>query len=139
MQQVIAKHTSQVTATIGAATAGRTFTFDDDPMLSKNNIIVYGIQAFTAAWTAATEGGATVIADADKVNIAVTLVDNNNYAFVDEQPVSDLIRGDNGGFIFPIVPRVLNLTSCYIRVLAAGSLSANEVVAFTLYYDFLKK
>jgi len=139
MESLIIKNSQLVTATFtGTPTVGRNYKFDDIPNLSRNNIVLYGIEAFTAAQLAKTSLGQTVIADADKVNLIVTLKDTNNVEFVYQIPYSDLIRSANGGFVAMLEPKIINLTECYVQLVAAGTVAASQVALFNFYYDLIQ-
>ena len=50
MNNIIVKQSQLVTATFnGTPTVNRRYKFDDIPNLSRNNIILYGIEAYSAA------------------------------------------------------------------------------------------
>jgi len=138
MQNLIIKKSQQVTATFdGTPAAGKKYYFDDIPNLSRMNIVLYGIEAYTAAQLVATSSGKTVIADADKDQILVTLKNAQNEEFIYQAPLIDFIRSENGGFVVMLEPQIINLTDCYVQLVDATGVSSDEVVAFNFYYDFV--
>lgn len=136
MDTLIIKRSQLVTATLQGTTVRTRYNFDYIANISRNNIILYGICAYTAAQMAVTPNGETVIADADKDQITFTLVNTDNVEFINEMPLVECIRSDNGGIIMPIAPQRINLTDCYVQITENTGLAAGEVVAFNIFYDF---
>lgn len=137
MQNLLIKRSQQVTATFdGTPAVGKKYYFNDIPNLSRNNIVLYGIEAYTAAQLAATSSGSTVIADADKDQVLVTLKNTQNEEFIYQIPLVDLIRSENGGFVLMLEPQLINLTDCYVQLVDATGVASGEEVVFNFYYDF---
>jgi hypothetical protein len=113
------------------------YNFTEIPNLSANNLIIYGIECYTAAQLAKTPSGNTTIANADAINVIVTFRNTKKEEFVYQMPVYSLIRANNGGFVTMFKPQLVNLTDCYVQVVAAGTLATNQSVAFNLYYDVI--
>lgn len=113
------------------------YNFTEIPNLSANNLIIYGIECYTDAQLAKTPSGNTTIADADAINVIVTFRNTKKEEFVYQMPVYSLIRANNGGFVTMFKPQLVNLTDCYVQVVAAGTLATNQSVAFNLYYDVI--
>jgi len=138
MNNLIIKRSQIVEAQVtGTPATSRRYQFTDVPNLSRNNLILYGFEAFSAAELAVTPMGNTVIAAAASDQVVVTLKDINNEEFIYQMPMYSLIRGNNGGFIIMLKPRLLNLTDCYIQLTSASGVNTNEVVAFNFYYDLV--
>jgi len=78
-----------------------------------------------------------VIADADKDQVVVTLVDTNKDQFIYNFPITSLIRSDVGGFVTLFKPRLINLNDCYVQLTDATGVSQDEVVAFNFYYQLV--
>jgi hypothetical protein len=114
---------------------GNRYYFQDIPNLSRNNIIVYGIEAFTESQLAVAPSGATTVGSS--TGILVTLRDNQKQEFMYEVPYYTLIRANNAGLIVMMKPRIINLTDCYVSLTSTTGLTLNEVVAFNLYYDLI--
>lgn len=108
-----------------------------NPQLQRNNVILYGIEAFTSDQLIATPTGNTVIGSADADQVVLTLVDTNKDQFVYNFPITSLIRSDVGGFVCLLKPRLINLNDCYIQLTDATGIATNEVVAFNFYYDLV--
>jgi len=139
MNNLVIRNSQQVTATIeGTPSANRRYKFDDIPNLSRNNVILYGIEAFTDAQLANTADGSTVVAAADALGLTVTLKDVRNEEFVYQMPLYNLVRSNNGGFIVMLDPKIINLTDCYVQVNLAGGLADGQKVVFNFYYDLKK-
>ena len=111
MNNIIVKQSQLVTATFdGTPTVNRRYKFDDIPNLSRNNIILYGIEAYSAAQLVSTSDGSDVVAAADTLGVTVTLKDNQNNEFMYQMPYYNLIRSNNGGFVILLEPKIINLT-----------------------------
>jgi hypothetical protein len=119
----------------GSLAVGNRYYFQDIPNLSRNNIIVYGIEAFTESQLAVAPSGNTVVGSS--TGILVTLRDNQKQEFMYEVPYYTLIRANNAGLIVMMKPRIINLTDCYVSLTNTTGLSLNEVAAFNLYYDLI--
>lgn len=138
MNNLIVKHSQQVTATIkGTPATSVRYRFDDIPNLSRNNIVLYGISVYGAAQLAKTVGGKTVLADADLDKVVVTLKDNDNYEFMYQMPSNDLVRSKNAGIFMLVEPRIINLTDCYIQLTDTTGIAEDEVLLMNFFYDFV--
>jgi hypothetical protein len=121
----------------GTPATNKRYPFLTIPNLSRNNIILYGIEALTADQLAVTPNSNTVIAAANAVNVVVTLRDNNKDEFLYQYPIYNLIRTNVGGFFTLIKPRIINLTDCVCQLVAAGTIATNQVAAFNLIYSIV--
>ena len=138
MNNIIIKQSQLVTATLnGTPTVNRRYKFDDIPNLSRNNIILYGIEAYSAAQLTNTSDGSDVIAAADTLGVTVTLKDNQNNEFIYQMPYYNLIRSNNGGFVILLEPKIINLTDCYVQINNVLGLADGDKVVFNFYYDFV--
>jgi len=138
MNNIIIKNSQLVTATIeGTPTLNRRYKFNDIPNLSRNNIVLYGIEAYSASQLTKTSDGQDVIALADTLGITVTLKDNNQNEFVYQMPYYNLIRNENGGFVILLEPKIINLTDCYIQINSVAGLATGDQAVFNFYYDFV--
>ena len=121
----------------GSVATGRRYTFTEIPNISRNNLLLYGFEAYTADQLSTSASGNTVVASADANQILVTLKDTNNNEFVYQQPLYSLIRSNNDGLVTVIKPRIINLTDCYVEITETTGISAEEVVVFSFYYDIV--
>jgi|GEM_PF-858256 hypothetical protein len=121
----------------GTPATNKRYPFLTIPNLSRNNIILYGIEALTADQLAVTPNSNTVIASSNAVNVVVTLRDNNKDEFLYQYPIYNLIRANVGGFFTLIKPRIINLTDCVCQLVAAGTIATNQVAAFNLIYSIV--
>ena len=138
MNNIIIKQSQLVTATFeGTPTVNRRYKFDDIPNLSRNNIILYGIEAYSAAQLSNTSDGSDVVSAADSLGVTVTLKDNQNNEFVYQMPYYNLIRSNNGGFVILLEPKIINLTDCYVQINNVGTLANGDKAIFNFYYDFV--
>ena len=138
MNNIIVKQSQLVTATLnGTPTVNRRYKFDDIPNLSRNNIILYGIEAYSADQLVSTDDGSDVIASADSLGITVTLKDNQNNEFIYQMPYYNLIRSNNGVFVILLEPKIINLTDCYVQINNTLGLADGDKAVFNFYYDFV--
>jgi hypothetical protein len=136
MNNLVIKRSQIVEAKLqGSLAVGNRYYFQDIPNLSRNNVVVYGIEAFTDSELSVAPSGATTVGSS--TGIVVTLRDNQKKEFMYQVPYYTLIRANNAGLIVMMKPRIINLTDCYVSLTATTGLSLNEVAAFNLYYDLI--
>lgn len=138
MNNIIVKNSQLVTATIeGTPTINRRYKFNDIPNLSRNNIVLYGIEAYSADQLVSTQDGSDVLALADTLGVTVILKDNNNNEFIYQMPYYNLIRAENGGFVILLEPKIINLTDCYVQINNTLGITTGDTAVFNFYYDFV--
>jgi hypothetical protein len=138
MNNLIIKRSQLIEAQFtGTPAAGKKYQFTEIPNISRNNIIVYGFEAFTATQLAVTPNNNTVIASGVSDQLVVTLIDNDNKERVYQLPYYTAIRSLNGGFVLMVKPFILNLTRSYVQITSATGISANEVASINLYYSIV--
>jgi len=137
MNNLIIKRSQLVEAQFTTPAAGKKYQFTDVPNISRNNIIVYGFEAFSADQLSVTPNNNTVIAAADTDQICVTLIDNNNLERIYQLPYYTAIRSQNGGFVLMVQPFILNLTRSYVQLTDATGIGSNEVAVLNLYYSIV--
>jgi hypothetical protein len=136
MNNLVIKRSQQIQFVLsGSVATGRRFFATDIPNLSRNNVVVYGVEFFTASQQATTPTGLTCVSTS--TGIAVTLRDNKKQEFMYQVPMYTLIRSNNAGLIVLLKPRIINLTDCYVTVTNTTSLNAGEAVSANLYYDLV--
>lgn len=136
MNNLVIKRSQIVEAKLqGSLAVGNRYYFQDIPNLSRNNVVVYGIEAFTDTELSVAPSGSTTVGSS--TGIVVTLRDNQKKEFMYNVPYYTLIRANNAGLIVMMKPRILNLTDCFISLTSTTGLSLNEVAAFNLYYDLI--
>jgi hypothetical protein len=124
---------------IGTLAIGNEFKFSDNQEISNNNILLYALQAYSAAQLSKSPiSQNTVVAAAGVPSVAVTFVDDTNTEVVQNIPLYDIIRSNNGGFYTLVKPLKVNLTKCYIKLVNTTSVNANEVVLFNFIYTKIK-
>ena len=121
----------------GTPTTLRRYTARTVQNLSRNNIILYGIECYTEYQLAATPSGGAVIDTADANQVVLTLMDTNKDQFLYNAPIVSLIRENVGGFVTILKPRIINLSDCYIQLTDATNIATNESVVFNFYYDLI--
>lgn len=138
MNNLIIKRSQLIEAQFtGTPAAGKKYQFLEIPNISRNNIIVYGFEAFTAAQLAVTPNNNTVIASTTSDQMVVTLIDNDNKERIYQLPYYTAIRSLNGGFVLMVKPFILNLTRSYVQLTSTASINANEVASLNLYYSII--
>lgn len=138
MNNLIIKRSQLVEAqVVGTPAAGKKYQFTDVPNISRNNILIYGFEVFTAAQLSTTPNNNTVIPSATSDQLVVTLIDNNNKELIYQLPYYTAIRSLNGGFVLMVKPFILNLTRSYIQLTDATGISENQVACVNLYYSII--
>ena len=138
MNNLIIKRSQLVEAQItGTPALGKRYTFTEVPNLSRLNIILYGLEAFTAAQLTNTPTGNVVVAQAAQTDVVVSLRNEKKVEFMYQQPMYSLIRPNNGGFMIMLKPTLVNLTDCYVQLVDTANVNTNEVVAFNFYYSLV--
>ena len=138
MNNLIIKRSQLIEAQFtGTPATGKKYQFTEIPNISRNNIVIYGFEAFTATQLAVTPNNNTVIAAGVSDQLVVTLIDNDNKERVYQLPYYTAIRSLNGGFVLMVKPFILNLTRSYVQITSATGISANEVASFNLYYSIV--
>jgi hypothetical protein len=138
MNNLIIKRSQLIEAqVVGTPAAGKKYQFTDVPNISRNNILIYGFEAFTAAQLSTTPNNNTVIPAATSDQLVVTLIDNSNKELIYQLPYYTAIRSLNGGFVLMVKPFILNLTRSYIQLTDATGISENQVACVNLYYSII--
>jgi hypothetical protein len=138
MNNLIIKRSQLIEAQFtGTPATGKKYQFTEIPNISRNNIVIYGFEAFTATQLAVTPNNNTVIASGVSDQLVVTLIDNDNKERVYQLPYYTAIRSLNGGFVLMVKPFILNLTRSYVQITSATGITANEVASINLYYSIV--
>ena len=138
MNNLIIKRSQLIEAQFtGTPASGKKYQFTEIPNISRNNIIVYGFEAFTATQLAVTPNNNTVVASGVSDQLVVTLIDSDNKERIYQLPYYTAIRSLNGGFVLMVKPFILNLTRSYVQITSASGINANEVASFNLYYSII--
>lgn len=138
MNNLIIKRSQLVRAKVtGTPTVGNKYYYTDVPNLSRNNIILYGFEVFSATQLSKTPQNETVIAAAGIPNVVLTWRDNQKQEFIYQMAAYTAVRSNNGGFIMLMKPRIINLTDSYIQLTNTTSVNTNEVLAVNMYYDIV--
>ena len=138
MNNLIIKRSQLIEAQFtGTPATGKKYQFTEIPNISRNNIVVYGFEAFTATQLSVTPNNNTVVASGVSDQLVVTFIDNDNKERVYQLPYYTAIRSLNGGFVLMVKPFILNLTRSYVQITNATGISSNEVASFNLYYSIV--
>lgn len=138
MNNLIIKRSQLIEAQFtGTPAAGKKYQFTEIPNISRNNIIVYGFEAFTATQLATTPNNNTVVASSTSDQMVITLIDNDNKERIYQLPYYTAIRSLNGGFVLMVKPFILNLTRSYVQITNTTGINANEVASLNLYYSII--
>ena len=136
MNNLVIKRSQQIEFRLtGSIATGKRYFATDIPNLSRNNVVVYGIEFFTSAQEATTPTGNTVTSTS--TGTVVTLRDNKKQEFMYQVPMYTLIRANNAGLIVLLKPRIINLTDCYVQLTNTTSITVGESVAANIYYDLV--
>jgi len=136
MNNLIIKRSQLAEAQItGSVSVGKKYNFLEIPNLSRNNILLYGFEVYTADQLSVTPNGNTVIPTNRTHHVVLSFRDTNKVEFVYQTPIYNLIRSNVGGFITMITPRLINLTDSYVQLVQTTGISVNEVVAVNLFYS----
>lgn len=137
MDNLIVKRSQIIEAQItGTPATGKRYFFTDIPALSRLNIVIYGIEAFTSTELAnSPQSGNAVVGTS--TGIALTLRDQNKLEFAYQIPYYTLIRSNNSGLVVLFTPKTINLTDCYVQLTNTTGINSNDVACFNLYYDFV--
>ena len=138
MNNLIIKRSQLIEAQFtGTPATGKKYQFTEIPNISRNNIVAYGIEAFTSTQLSTTPNNNTVVSSGVQDQLVVTLIDNDNKERVYQLPYYTAIRSLNGGFVLMVKPFILNLTRSYVQITDATGISANQVASFNLYYSIV--
>jgi hypothetical protein len=138
IDNLVIKRSQLVEAQItGSPAVGKRYQFTDVPNISRNNIIIYGFEAFTDAQLDVTPNNNNVIPSGTSDQICITLVDNDNQERIYQLPYYTAIRSLNYGFVFRVKPFVMNLTRSYIQITNISGITASEVACLNLYYSIV--
>jgi len=138
MNNLIIKRSQLIEAQFtGTPATGKKYQFTEIPNISRNNIVIYGFEAFTSTQLAVTPNNNTVVASGVSDQLVVTLIDNDNKERVYQLPYYTAIRSLNGGFVLMVKPFILNLTRSYVQITDATGISANQVASINLYYSIV--
>jgi len=138
MNNLIIKRSQLIEAQFtGTPATGKKYQFTEIPNISRNNIVIYGFEAFTATQLSVTPNNNTVVASGVSDQLVVTLIDNDNKERVYQLPYYTAIRSLNGGFVLMVKPFILNLTRSYVQITDATGISSNQVASINLYYSIV--
>jgi hypothetical protein len=138
MNNLIIKRSQLVEAQFtGTVAVGKKYPFTQVPNISRNNIIIYGFEVFTATQLSTTPSNNTVVPAAAAPNIVITFVDDNNVERIYQIPYYALISSLNGGFIRMVKPFILNLTKSYVQAVSVSNISTDQVASVNLYYSIV--
>lgn len=138
MNNLIIKRSQLIEAKIvGTPTTGKKYPFTQVPNISRNNIVIYGFEAFTATQLAVTPNGTAVIPATAQANVIITFVDTDNVERIYQIPYYTLISSLNGGFIKMAKPFVLNLTKSFTQLVSTTNVTASDAISLNLYYSIV--
>jgi hypothetical protein len=121
----------------GTPTTLRRYKARTIPNLSRNNLILYGLECYTEDQLKQTPSGEAVLDSADAPQVVLTLMDTDKEQFMYNCPINSLIRSNVGGFVTTFKPRLISLQDCYIQLTDATNIVADENVVFNFYYQLV--
>ena len=138
MNNLIIKRSQLVEAQFtGTPAIGKKYAFTQVPNISRNNIIIYGFEVFTATQLVSTPSNNVVVPAAAVNSIVITFVDDNNVERIYQIPYYALVSSLNGGFIRMVKPFILNLTKSYVQAVSVTNISQDQVASVNLYYSIV--
>ena len=138
MNNLIIKRSQLVEAQFtGTVAIGKKYPITQVPNISRNNIIIYGFEVFTATQLVTTPSNNTVVPAAAVNAIVITFVDDNNVERIYQIPYYALVTSLNGGFIRMVKPFILNLTKSYVQAVSVTNISTDQVASVNLYYSIV--
>ena len=138
MNNLIIKRSQLVEAQFtGTVAIGKKYPFTQVPNISRNNIIIYGFEVFTATQLVSTPSNNTVVPAAAVNAFVITFVDDNNVERIYQIPYYALVTSLNGGFIRMVKPFILNLTKSYVQAVSVTNISTDQVASVNLYYSIV--
>jgi hypothetical protein len=138
MNNLIIKRSQLVEAQFtGTPAIGKKYAFTQVPNISRNNIIIYGFEVFTATQLVSTPSNNVVVPASAVNSIVITFVDDNNVERIYQIPYYALVSSLNGGFIRMVKPFILNLTKSYVQAVSVTNISENQVASVNLYYSIV--
>lgn len=138
MHNLIVHKSQLVTARIETAPhVNKEFKFKDVGNLSRNNVMVYGITAYTRDELTKSPNDKAVVSAAGAKGLLVTLQDNENNEPVHLMPYTEMVRAKNSGLILLTKPMILDLTQCKIQISDAAGLAIDEEAVFNVFYEYL--
>jgi hypothetical protein len=138
MNNLIIKRSQLVEASFGQNPAINVkYAFTQVPNISRNNIIIYGFEVFTADQLIKTPSNNDVIPSSAVTSIIITFVDDNNVERIFQIPYYTLVSSLNGGFIRMVKPFILNLTKSYVQAVDITNINNGEVASVNLYYSIV--
>jgi uncharacterized protein (DUF608 family) len=126
---VFAKITS-----VGAAGANFMFDVNSAQEIANANIIVYAIEAYSAAEEAKDQLGNTLVAAAGAPSLIYTLKNTAGDILLENYSFQRTRTSQNSGFPVYLNDFKIDLTKCYVTLASTTSVNANEVAGFVLYY-----
>lgn len=133
----VPKYNRVVTAEIvltNVATRGGTFQFPTGTVLGNENVLVYGLQAFTAGQQTISPGGATVIPANAATSLIIDVVDTNSDHRINQSPYFNWISSLNLGYPYMLNPFRIQMDKSLITVVDTANLTANQVALIGLLY-----
>jgi hypothetical protein len=138
MNNLIIKRSQLVEAQFtGTPAIGKKYAFTQVPNISRNNIIIYGFEVFTATQLVSTPSNNVVVPATAVNSIVITFVDDNNVERIYQIPYYALVSSLNGGFIRMVKPFILNLTKSYVQAVSVTNISQDQVASVNLYYSIV--
>lgn len=137
MDNLIIKRSQIIEAQIvGTPAVGKRYFFTDIPQLSRINIVIYGLEAFTSTQLTTSPQSSNAVVSTS-TGISVTLRNQAKVEFAYQIPYYTLIRSNNAGLVVLFTPTTINLTDCYVQLSNTTGINSNDVACFNLYYDFV--
>jgi len=121
----------------GAVAIGSKYSWKFNDFLSKNDVLVYGIETVTVVEQTTSLTGRPIIPAADAAGLIINLVDIDGvYVFAEGYPSTRLRPALYNGYTQYFEPRKLDMTRSESRVVAVGGLLNTMSAYYYAYYKF---
>jgi hypothetical protein len=113
---------------------GYVLQLNDNPIIRQPNVLITGVEIYTASQFTKTPAANTVITEAAAKGIVLTLQDDKNQYKVFEIPVLALNPAVNNGVSREFEPFRLVMQNSYLKVTDAAVVTANRSVYIAFNY-----
>jgi hypothetical protein len=113
---------------------GSQFLFPDNQIIRGQNIMVYGIETYTASTVANSPSGYTMVTDSGAANLTLNFLDDKSINLVNQLPYQALNSYIMSGVIREFKPFRMVLTKSFVAISSATNLSVNQAILVNILY-----
>lgn len=118
---------------------GSQIIFPDNQIIRGQNIVVYGIESFTADQITSTPAGNTVVSSTGALGLILNFLDDKSINLVNQMPYYALNAATNSGVVREFKPFACVLQKSFVTITNATGLSVGQSAFFNLIYKPLAK